>query len=557
MDYSAHDSMLCLPLGGCGQFGANMTVYGHAGRLIAVDCGIGFADDTFPGVDILMPDVDWLAQEADHLDALIITHAHEDHIGAVAWLWPRLQCPIYVSEFASHVLARKFSERNYDTEPDIRIITPNDVITINSFTVHSTAVTHSTPETMSLMIETDAGRILHTGDWNLDPNPILGQATDLDVFRKWGDEGILAMVGDSTNAPVEGRSASESDAAAGLAEIFKNCEGRIAITIFSSNIGRVMGIHRAAKACGRHVGLIGRSLKAMVDTAKKAGVIAEDVTFVSEEDLGHLPNEKVVMVVTGSQGEPRAALSKIARGMNRDVSLKAGDTVIFSARSIPGNERGILDIKNLLAESGVHVIDPDTAKQTVHVSGHPKREELKEMLQAVRPQIVIPVHGEYQMQAALAQLAQDEVGAITTIPGNGTVMTLSKTDGVKVIDHLEINDIAVDFDRVVSLNSVAIQQRRRLSFNGSIFLSLVLDEESLELLDLQITTLGLIDEDDPFGQNLLDQAIADIEQCYDNLKDSQRRDADALAHKIRPAARRVFKNTLRARPATEIHVSLV
>lgn len=557
MHYSDNSSIFCLPIGGCGQFGANMTIYGYAGDLLAIDCGIGFADDTFPGVDILTPDVDWVAEHADKLKALIITHAHEDHIGAVAWVWPRLKCPVFLTEFAALVLERKLGEQAYQERPDIHIIEAGKPFDVAGFEVHSSLVTHSVPETLSLMLDCPVGRVVHTGDWNLDPTPVIGKPTDLEQFKAWGDDGVLAVVGDSTNAPIPGRSASEAEAAKGLETVFQGCTGRIAITIFSSNIARMISIHRAAESCGRQVALIGRSLKAMADTAKQAGIMPEGVNFVSEQDIGHLPNDKIVLIVTGSQGEPRAALSKIARGMNRDISLSSGDTVIFSARSIPGNERGILDIKNLLARDGVHVVDADNCAETIHVSGHPKRDELSQMLEAIRPQLVVPVHGEYQMQLALAELAQQQVGAQTSIPGNGTMMRLSKDAGIEVIDHLDITPKAIEFKRVVDLNDLAIQQRRRLSFNGAIFMHICVDESNGNMLDCQITMLGLIDEASEFGRDILDSTYDAVEAAFNRMKVVERLDADRLVDKLRPATRRVVKDRMGARPATEIHVSVV
>ena len=542
-------------MGGCGQFGANLTVYGHDGDWLAIDCGIGFADD-LPGVDILLPDVSWLEERAEDLKGLIITHAHEDHIGAVAWLWPRLKCPVYTTAFTAAVLRRKLMERGLLDEVEVIEFEPNkDPLQIGTFTVSALSVTHSIPETVSLMLETDAGRVVHTGDWNLDPQPVVGQATNLDRFSEWGDAGILAVIGDSTNAPIPGRSQSESEAAKGLEKVFAECKGKIAVTIFSSNISRIISIANAAKANDRHVALIGRSLKTMTQCAQEAGHIGGDIKFVSEQDIGSLPNDKQVMIVTGSQGEPRAALSKIARGMSNDISLGKGDTVIFSARSIPGNERGIVDTKNLLAASGVTVIDPDQTEHTIHVSGHPRQDELRDMLQALKPQIVVPVHGEYQMQAAHAELAEGEFGCGTLIPRNGYILRLSKDSGVELVDQIDITTHALDMDRIVPVTHIPLQQRKRISYNGAVFVSMAVNEDTLDLIDLQVTPLGLIDEE--LEGEVLETVLDRIEETYERMKDQDRQDAKKLADTIRTAARKPFKDQFRVRPITEVHIAYV
>ena len=552
---TSKDSILCVPLGGCGQFGANMTLYGHDGEWLAIDCGIGFADEHLPGVDILMPDIDWIAERAQDLKGLIITHAHEDHVGAVAWMWPRLKCPIYTSPFTAAVLRRKLDEHVYAEEPEIHEIEIGSDLNIGTFTVHSAAVTHSIPETMSLMVETAAGSVVHTGDWNLDPNPVVGSPTDIQQFSKWGDQGVLAVIGDSTNAPVPGRSQSESEAAAGLEAVFSECKGKIAITIFSSNIGRILSIVQAAKANDRHVALIGRSLKNMAQCAQEAGYIPDNLNFVSEKDIGNLPNDKQVLIVTGSQGEPRAALSKIARGVSNDISLGAGDTVIFSARSIPGNERGILDVKNLLAASGVRVIDPDVTDEVIHVSGHPRQDEIRDLYKALRPQIVVPVHGEYQMQHAHAKLAEAEFGCQTLIPRNGYIMRLSAAEGVALVDQVDITPHALDMGHIVPVTHIPLQQRRRLSFNGALFLSLVIEEDSLELIDLQLTPLGLVDEE--HQNDVIEDVLDRVEGAYERMKNGDKRNAHKLADTVRIAARKPFKDKFRVRPVTEVHVVYV
>ena len=400
------DGFYFVPLGGSEQFGVNLNVYISQGQLLAVDCGIGFADERFPGIDLLLPDPQFLEDNQDALQGMIITHAHEDHIGAVAYLWQRFKCTLYAGRFTAEVLRKKLEERNLRDVP-VHVIEPISDHQIGAFKVQWLPVCHSVPDASSLVIEAACGsRVLHSGDWNLDPRPIVGNAVDPTHFKDAGDKGILAYIGDSTNSEVGGLSGSESDVEKGLEEEFKNYNGKIAVTVFSSNIARIISIARAAAKCDRQVGVIGRSLHRMIGCARDCGLMDGIPDFVSEEDLGYLPDDKTVMIVTGSQGEFRAALAKIARGDHPSVSLKRGDTVIFSARPIPGNEREINNVKNNLSAAGVRILTPRDTEHVIHVSGHPCQDEIAQMLQWVRPKVVIPVHGERVQLDAHAKFAK-------------------------------------------------------------------------------------------------------------------------------------------------------
>jgi ribonuclease J len=545
------DGITFLPLGGCGQFGANFNLYGYDGKWIAIDCGIAFADDTLPGVDILLPDPTFIENQKDNLTALIITHAHEDHIGAVARVWPRLKCPIYASPFAACVLKRKFSEYPpQNGKPEI--IEFDRDINVEPFDIQAIPVAHSIPEAFALSITTDTGTVLHSGDWNLDPKPVVGQATSEDDFKALGDKGILAYIGDSTNAPVDGFSASESEVEPSFAKLFKGCTGRIAVTLFSSNISRVIGIHRAATANGRKVCLAGRSLANMVDNARQCGYISDDMHFIDMNDAQNVSANKILYIVTGSQGEDRAALARISRGQHPRIKMSKGDSVFFSARTIPGNERGIIDMKNMLLEGGLNVIDPDNAGEIIHVSGHPRRGEIQKMLDWVRPKSLIAIHGEKLQQSAHAAMHDNAVSPI-----NGQILLIKSDGSFQTEGYVESGLQVVDFDRIVDLDHAAVSQRRKLSCNGAVMVSLVYDLVDDDILDLQTTTLGLFDMDHAKDKKHFEALEDHIDRAISKMSKKDRRDAKKLEEKMRSYAKRYFRELFNVRPLVEIHVTLL
>ncbi|PCI01779.1 MAG: MBL fold hydrolase [Alphaproteobacteria bacterium] len=545
------DGITFLPLGGCGQFGANFNLYGYDGKWIAIDCGIAFADEHFPGVDIMVPDPKFIEAQAENLEGLIITHAHEDHIGAVARLWPRLKCPIYASPFAIEVLKRKFGEfPPKDGAPEI--IEFHGDIKIAPFDIEAIPVAHSIPEAFALAITTETGTVLHSGDWNLDPKPVVGEATSEKRFKALGKKGVLAYIGDSTNAPVDGFSASESEVSPSFEKLFKRCTGKIAVTLFSSNISRVLGVVKAAQGCKRSICIAGRSLANMVENARACGYISDDIKFVSEDEAQSLSKNKVVYIVTGSQGEDRAALAKISRGMHPRIKLGKGDTVFFSARSIPGNERGILDMKNLLLESGLDVIDPQNAGEIIHVSGHPRRGEIQKMLGWVKPKSLIAIHGEHQQQVAHAKMHDNSI-----VPINGQILLIKSDGTLETKGYTEAGLQAVDFDRIVDFDHAAISERRKMSFNGAVMVSLVYDIIDDDILDLQITTLGLLDMNRPTDKKSFDGLEEAIDRAISKMPKKARTKHDELTNKIRACSKRYFRELFRARPLVEIHITLL
>lgn len=547
------DSVYFLPLGGSGEFGVNLNLYAAEGRWLAVDCGIGFADHRFPGVDILLPDAAFIEAQKDKLAGLIVTHAHEDHIGAVPHLWPRLKCPIYCSAFTAAVLRRKFAEFPDCRGAKIHVVKPGENVKVGPFTVHFIHVAHSIPNTCALLIETAAGRVLHSGDWNLDPHPVLDGPTDAARFQEFGRQGIMAYVGDSTNAEHPGRAGSESEVEEGLGQLFAEQKGRIIVTIFASNIGRLRSIAKAAQANGRKVALIGRSLHTMTGAARDCGYLHDVAGFAEEEDLPSLPHNKTVLVVTGSQGEYRAALARMARAENRTVKLGRGDTVVFSSRAIPGNEIEINTVRNNLVASGVTVITPYDTPHKIHVSGHPYQGELADMYQWVKPATVIPVHGErtqLEAQAAFARQCQIEN---VIVPQNGSVIRLGPGKP-EVIDHVPTDILAVEPKRILSADHRAISERRKLQFSGTVHLTVVLNDRGDLEDDPHIATFGLIDPDSDAELAIEDDLLDEVEGILSDMSRGDRRDDHMVREELRIGIRRHVLHVLGLKPMTTVHI---
>ncbi|HET9159283.1 MAG TPA: ribonuclease J, partial [Caulobacteraceae bacterium] len=410
MAKSRTDELVFLPLGGSNEIGMNFNLYGfgpaHERKWIVVDVGVTFGDLSTPGVEVILPDPTYIEEHADDILGVILTHAHEDHIGAVAWLWPRLKAPLYATPFTAFILREKLREADLLDEAEITEVPLGGTISLGPFQVELITLTHSIPEPNGLAIKTPLGTILHTGDWKIDPDPLLGGVTDQGAIRKLGDEGVLAMVCDSTNVFVDGVAGSESEVRVALTKLIGSLKGKIAAACFASNVARMDTIIRAAQANDRRVCLVGRSMHRMAAAARHVGLFAGVQAFVSEDESGYFPADNILYLCTGSQGEPRAALSRIARGEHRHVSLGEGDHCIFSSRVIPGNEVAIRTLQNNLADRGVRLYT-ERDHPGIHVSGHPCRDELAEMYRWARPEIAVPTHGERRHLVEHAAFARD------------------------------------------------------------------------------------------------------------------------------------------------------
>jgi ribonuclease J len=544
-----NDELLFLPLGGSGEIGMNLNLYGHDGKWLMLDLGISFADDSMPGIDVIMPDPQFIADRADDLVGIVLTHAHEDHIGAVPYLWQKFRCPLFATPFTASVLRRKLAEVGLEQEARITVIPMSGKQEIGPFAVELITLTHSIPEPNAVVIRTRHGAVLHTGDWKLDPEPLVGETTDVAALRRLGDGGVLAMICDSTNVFVSGTSGSEADVRASLMEVVGRLRNRVAVGCFASNLARIETIARVAEAHSRHCALVGRSLWRMLEAAQENGYLTDLPKFVTEHDIGYFPRENILMVCTGSQGEPRSALTRIARGEHPQVVLEAGDAAIFSSRVIPGNEISINRLHNDLTKRGVEVItDHD---EHVHVSGHPARDELAEMYHMVRPRIALPVHGEARhIQEHVAFARQCQVPEALA-PENGTLIRLAPGPA-ELVARVPAGRLALDGKVLVSADSEAIRHRHRLSFNGVIMGSLVVDAGGRLVAPPQISLEGLLEGGDTSAA--IAQIAEAVVEAIGELPKSKRAVDAELGEAARLAARRWYQKTYDKKPVTKIHV---
>ena len=417
------EELVFVPLGGCGEIGMNLGLYGFDGSWLMVDCGVTFGDDLTPGVDVIVPDPAFLIDKIETLVGVVVTHAHEDHLGGIPYLWRQLKCPVFATPFAAGLLKRKLPETDLGGTVPITEIAPGGEFSVGAFDVSFINLAHSVPETQALAITTEVGTVLHVSDWKLDPKPLVGALTDEAALRKFGDEGVIALMCDSTNVFVEGRAGSEGSLRESLIEVVKNCDNRVAIASFASNVARMESAVRAAEATGRRVSLVGRSLCRIAEIAKECGYLKDCPEFIDARDIGYLPRDEVLMLVTGSQGEARAALARIAADDHPEISLTEGDAVIFSSREIPGNEKAIGRLRNQLARLNVEVITERDA--FVHVSGHPARDELKELYDWVKPALLVPIHGEARHLIEHRKFARSNAIPATAVVENGEMLRLA------------------------------------------------------------------------------------------------------------------------------------
>lgn len=544
------DDLLFVPLGGSNEVGMNLNLYTINGKWLMVDCGIGFAGEFLPGVEVMVPDISFIAERKDDLLGLIITHAHEDHLGAVPYLWRELECPIYATPFTAAFLKNKINDMGPGKKPVITEIDVGGKVELGPFAIELVELTHSIPEMQAVAITTPKGVVMHTGDWKFDENPLVGPVSNYDMLKKYGDGKVLAMVCDSTNVFVEGESGSEGEVKKHLTEAIASCTNRVLVTTFASNLARVATIIEAAQAAGRHISLAGRSLHRVVEAAKESGYLKHDVEFVSDREVMNLPKGDVLIIATGCQGESRAALTRIARGDHPAIRLTPGDTVIFSSRKIPGNEQRINWINNKLIEKKIEVI---TEKDYfIHVSGHPAREEMKRMYAMVRPKIAVPTHGETRHLHEHAKLAKS-LGVPETVEAfNGAIVWLEPGEA-SVIGKVHAGYIGIDGTSLIPTDGEVIRTRRKLRDDGAVFASIVLGKNGGLMHPVQLVAPGLLDmkEDD----ELLEECEAIVTDAVEGLKprsgDEQVRDV------VRTAIRKFFKREIDKKPVIEVQVARV
>lgn len=543
------DEILYLPLGGAGEIGMNMYAYGHAGKWLLVDCGISFAHDGIPGVELLMADPEFILQQQQNLLGLIITHAHEDHIGAIPYVIEELGCPIYTTEFTAAMIRTKLDEHELTRSTKVHVQKPLTDFTVGPFGLRFVPLTHSIPDNQGLVIRTKIGTVFHTGDWKFDPKPYLGTATDQQTLRQLGQENVLAMMCDSTNVFEPGHSGAEADAADSLRQIIRGLRGKVAVTMFASNVARLKAVMAAAQAADRQVVLAGRSLHRVHEIAARLGYLDGAPPVVDEDEAGYIPDGKVLYICTGCQGERRSALAKIAADEHKHITLGRGDTVIFSSREIPGNEIAIQQLQNSLARQGIALLT--ASSHFTHVSGHPYRGELTDMYALIRPRIAVPMHGELRHLIAHADLAKECQVPTACVVENGQILRITATEAA-VVDTVIAGKLALDGEQWISLDSNLLKDKNKFTWNGAMMISLALDGKGRLHEAPQVTLLGVVENAQLPA--VIEQIEEQIELALGDLSKTELRDDKMVAEKIRIAAQRVVQTVSGKKPLGRVHI---
>jgi ribonuclease J len=549
--------LLFAPLGGVGEIGMNLALYGLGDgpkrSWIAVDLGVSFAGDELPGIDLIMPDIAFLIEQRRNLTGLVLTHAHEDHFGALIDLWPKLRCPVYATPFTAALFeAKRLGEPGAPDIP-IQVVQLGSRFQLGPFDIELVTVAHSIPESNALIVRTPLGNVLHTGDWKLDPTPIIGAPTDEAKLKALGEEGCLALIGDSTNAVRDGRSPSETDVARTLRDLIGNARGRIAVTTFASNVARMRAVAEAAAAAGREVVVVGRAMDRVAQVARETGYLEGIAEFRGVDVYGHLPPDKVVALCTGSQGEPRAALARIAEDQHPEVTFQQGDIVIFSSRTIPGNEKAVGRVVNGLVRQGIEVITDRT--HLVHVSGHPRRAEMEELYRWVRPRIAIPVHGEALHLSEHAKLARAVGVPEVVLCGDGDLVRLAP-DPAGVIDEIPAARLYKDGALLVPAEARTVADRRRLSFAGIVIVALAMNDKGALLADPDVELIG-IPEVNADKASMFEIAYDAAIETFESLPKARRRDPQAVGEAVKRAVRAAISSHWQKKPICLVQVLTV
>ncbi|WP_334148546.1 ribonuclease J [Hyphomicrobium sp.] len=552
------DELVFLALGGLGEIGMNAYLYGigppDARKWLMVDLGITFPEgEDDPGVDVILPDLRFIEEEKSALAGLVITHAHEDHIGAVIELWPRLGVPVYATAFTAGMLKAKLAEHGGRLQIPIHEVPLNGRFDVGPFDIELFEMSHSIPESSALAIRTPHGVVLHTGDWKLDPTPTVGGSPDAARLAKLGDDGVLAMIGDSTNAMREGRSPSERDVSKTLVEIVKQAPHRVAVTTFASNVARIKAVAEAARAAGRELVIAGRALHRVIDVAIDTGYLPEGFRYVDQQQFGEFKRSKVVCLCTGSQGEPRAAMARIAANEHPDVSLDKGDLAIFSSRTIPGNERAVGAIQNSLVRMGVEVLTDGEA--LVHVTGHPRRDELRQLYAWVRPKIAVPMHGEPRHLKAHAELAREAGVGEVQIAYNGEMVRIAPGP-VRIIDDAPVGRLFRDGDLLVPAGDGPVRERRKLAVVGIVIVALALSRRGEVAGEPQVVLDGVPYEDEA-GEPMQEIALTAVEGTLRSIPRDRRRDLEMVSEAVRRSVRGAVASAWGKKPIVKVLLTVI
>ena len=549
------DRLIYLPLGGAGEIGMNLYVYGYGPqdneRLIIVDLGVAFPDmDTTPGVDLIFPDISWLKDRRNQIEAIFITHGHEDHVGALGHLWAELGAPVYARNFTSKIASRKLEE-NGQSSRIVNVVSSWPATTkIGPFEVSYLPVSHSIPESSALVIDTPKGRLIHSGDFKLDEDPVVGEAFDHELWRKVCSSGVRALICDSTNIFSENEGRSESEVAPEIQKLIENCSEMVVATTFASNVARIKSIAEAAEKAGRSVCLMGRAMKRMVEVSLEAGVLSDFPKLISPEDAKAIPKRNLLLIVTGSQGERRAASAQLANGKYQGMTLSAGDLFLFSSKTIPGNERGVIKIMNQLSEKGVDVVDDSSGKY--HVSGHANRPEISRIHDIVSPQFLLPMHGEHRHLREHVKLGEVK-GVSGLLATNGTMVDLSGNQ-LKVVDHVDTGRVYLDGTLKFGALDGIVRDRIKLAVNGLIVVNIIIDENDEMLGEPWCELRGLAD----FGHsecNFVDVLEEDLSQYIGRSSVSTIKDENKLEKDIKRVARQTALTEIGKKPEISIIIS--
>ena len=550
------EELLFCPLGGSGEIGGNMNLYAYGKendqKWIIVDMGVSFADDSVPGVDLIIPDAGFIIEKKDDLLGIVLTHAHEDHIGAIAHIWPDLKCKIYATPFTAALILEKFKEKKIDISSYLEVVPLNSKIKLGSFEIDFVTLTHSILEPNGLSIKTPLGTVLHTGDWKIDPNPLIGSQIDEKKLKSIGNDGVSAMICDSTNIFSPGRAGSESEVRDNLLRIMEIKTNRILVTSFASNVARMETIFYCAKKIGRNICLVGRSMQRIYRAAKKCGYLQGLIEPLDPKDAKKVTKNKILYLATGSQGEPMGAMTRIINGIHPEVYLESGDCVIFSSKIIPGNEKKLYQLQNLIVKNKMEMISEENA--FVHVSGHPNRDDLKDMYKWVKPQCVIPVHGEHRHMAEHVSFAKEMQIPKTLLIENGDIIKILPGNKPEIIDKAPSGKVYLDGNISVDTDSKSIKDRKNLSANGYLEITLIVSNNgSIKKPIISYKGIPEKNEDDTFIFDMEDEIMTICRTfSMDNKKQQQN-----LIETLKQNCRRLVKEKTGKKPFTNINIARI
>ncbi len=550
------ENLLFCPLGGSGEIGMNMNLYAYGTeenqKWIIVDMGVTFADDSIPGVDLIYPDAGFIIEKKDELLGIVLTHAHEDHIGSISHIWPKLKCKIYATPFTAVLIQEKFKEKKIDITNYLKIVELNSQIKLGPFEIDFVTLTHSILEPNGLSISTPEGVILHTGDWKVDPNPLIGNKVDEKKLRSIGDKGVIAMICDSTNVFSPGRAGSEKDVRESLLKIISSQKKRVLVTSFASNVARMESIFYIAKQTKRNISLVGRSMNRIYKAAKQCGYLKDVIEPVDPREANKISKDRIIFLCTGSQGEPMGALNRIANDIHPDVNIESGDTVIFSSKIIPGNEKKLYALQNSIVKKDIEVITEENA--FVHVSGHANREDLKDMYQWVKPKCVIPVHGEHRHMKEHINFAKDMQIPFNLKVENGNIIKISKDKKPEIVDQAPTGKIYLDGNVAVSLDSPSIKERKNISVNGLLEITLIISSNGKVKKPI-VSFRGIPEEEasETFKFDLEDEITKTCKSfAVNNFKQEKN-----LIDTIKQNCRKIVREKTGKKPFTNINIARI